>query len=507
MSPLNVARRASAAAVGPTFASLGVRNYRIWAAGALVSNVGTWMQRVAQDWLVLTVLTVNSPLAVGIVTALQFGPILVFGQLAGLLADRVDQRRLLVVTQALQGLWALILGVLVMTGHAELWSVYLLAGLLGVTTAFDNPSRQVFVAAMVPTSLLSNAVGLNSASFNAARLIGPGLAGLLIAAIGTGPVFLLNAATFVATLLSLLALRTSELHPAPRRPRGRGATREGLAYVRSRPDIVLILFVIGLIGAFGLNFQLTTAAMARVEFGKGAAEFGLLGSVLAIGSLSGALVAARRQSPTLRLVVGAALAFGLFATLSAVMPSYGWFALSLVPVGLSSLTLLTAANATVQTTTEPALRGRVMALYSMITMGTTPIGAPLIGWVGEVWGPRWSIGIGGIVSLAAALAALAVMRHRASVLALQEAQAAAHAGSAEGTVTPEPASLVPSGSPGPVATTPRGGIEPVIIPAPGAPPRRVSQPHGPQHRVTQHPVPQHRAAPEREREQPVHAGR
>ena len=426
MSPLRSARAASLAAIGPTFSSLHVRNYRIWSGGALVSNVGTWMQRVAQDWLVLTVLTNDSPVAVGVVTALQFGPMLIFGQLAGLLADRVDQRRLVIVTQSLSGLWALVLGLLVVTGHAQLWSVLVLAGLLGTTTAFDNPTRQVFVASMVEPEQLSNAVGLNSASFNAARLIGPGLAGLLIAAIGTGPVFLLNAATFAATVTSLLCLRTSELHPAPRRARGRGATREGFAYVRSRPDIVLVLFVVGLVGAFGLNFQLTTAIMARLEFGRGAAQFGLLGSILAIGSLSGALVAARRQKPTLRLVVGAAAAFGFFATLSSLMPTYTLFAISLVPVGLCSLTLMTTANATVQLSTAPALRGRVMALYMTVFLGTTPIGAPLVGWVGQAWGPRWSIAIGGLVSLAAAAVAALVMRRRSSVAALADAELDAH---------------------------------------------------------------------------------
>ncbi len=402
------------------FRSLAVRNYRLWAAGSLVSNTGLWMQRVAQDWLVLTVLTEESALAVGVTTALQFGPILLLGPLAGALADRLPPRRLLAATQALSGLWALLLGLLVVTGSAQLWHVYVLAGLLGATAAIDGPVRQTFVASMVPPALLANAVGLNSASFNAARLVGPGVAGLLIAAFGTGPVFLINAATFGATLIALAALRADELQPLPRAARGRGGTREGLAYVRSRPDIVLILVVVGLVGAFGMNFQLTTALMARVEFGRGAQAYGLLGSVMAVGSLAGALLAARRERPRLRLVVGAAAAFGVFALVASVMPTYELFALSLVPVGLSALTLLTAANATVQTTTAPELRGRVMALYMAVFAGTAPVGAPLVGWVGQVFGPRWSIAVGGFAALLAVAIVLTVVgRHREVTLRYQ----------------------------------------------------------------------------------------
>ena len=399
-------------AASPVFASLAVRNYRLWAAGSLVSNTGTWMQRVAQDWLVLTVLTDESAVALGVVTALQFGPALLLGQLAGIAADRLPQRALLMATQALSGVWALLLGVLVVTGSAELWSVYVLAGLLGTTSAFDGPVRLTFVASLVGPDRLANAVALNSASFNAARLVGPGAAGLLIAAVGTGPVFLVNAATFAATCLALAALRSAEIEPLPRARRGRGATREALASVRRRPDVVLVLLVVGLVSAFGLNFPMTTALMARVEFARGPAEFGLLGSVLAIGSLTGALLAARRRAPTIRLVVGAAAAFGASALLAAVMPTYATFALALVPVGMSALTVLTAANALVQTTTEPALRGRVVALYMTVLVGTTPIGAPAIGWLAEVAGPRWAIAAGGLTALAAAAVAGAVLLRR-----------------------------------------------------------------------------------------------
>ena len=392
--------------MSPTFRAFRLFNYRLWAAGALVSNIGTWMQRVAQDWLVLTVLTDHSAVAVGITTGLQFAPMLVLAPVAGVLADRMPKRRLMLMTQTAMGVVGLVLGLLVVTGAAQLWHAYALALALGIAAAVDAPARQAFVSEMVPREDLSNAVGLNSASFHAARIVGPGLAGLLIAWVGTGPVFLLNAATFAGTLFSLTHMRVAELSPAPRADRGKGQLREGLRYVRRRPDIVLIMAVVGLVGMFGLNFQMTTAIMATAQFGKGWGEYGLLGSIMAIGSLGGALLAARRERPRLRLVVGATFAFGVFATAAALMPTYELFAVSLIPVGLSSLTLMTSANATVQLSVDPQMRGRVMALYMAIFMGGTPIGAPIIGWVGSALGPRWTILVGGLVSLVTAVVAL-----------------------------------------------------------------------------------------------------
>lgn len=398
--------------MSPTFRSLHVRNYRIWFAGAVVSNTGTWMQRVAQDWLVLQVLTNGSGIATGITTGLQFLPMLLLGPYAGLLADRVDKRRLMMLTQALSGLWALVLGVLVLTGTAELWHVYALAGLLGVTTAFDSPARQTFVAEMVPADHLGNAVGLNSASFHSARMVGPAVAGLLVAAVGTGPVFLINAVSFGATVLALQLMRVSELRPLERAPRAKGQTLEGLRYVRHRPDIVMIMVIMGVVGTLGMNFQLTTALVATDVFDKGAGEYGLLGSIMAIGSLAGALLAARRSRPRLRLLLGAGLAFGVTGTAAALMPTYWAFAVALIPVGLSALTLMTAANTMVQQSTEPAMRGRVMALYMTIFMGGTPIGSPLVGWVGDALGGRWTILVGSISALVVVTAALGwVLRH------------------------------------------------------------------------------------------------
>ncbi|CAL8975002.1 Enterobactin exporter EntS [Cellulomonas sp. T2.31MG-18] len=382
-----------------TFSSLRFRNYRLWFGGALVANIGTWMQRVAQDWLVLTQLSHDSGVAVGVVTALQFAPILALSAWAGVLADRVDRRKLLMLTQGLMGVLAAGLGALVLSGHAQLWHVYLFALALGAVSAVDAPVRQTFVAELVPPDKLSNAVGLNSASFNAARLIGPGLAGLLIAAVGTGWVFLINAISFAGTILALVWMHSGELHRMPLAPRAKGQIREGLAYVRQRTDIMLIMVVMSVVSTFGLNFQLTSAMMARTVFHKGAGQYGILGSILAIGSLAGALLAARRERPRVRLVIGAAFGFGVAAGVLALMPTYPSFAIACIPVGLASLTMMTAANATIQMSTDPAVRGRVMSLYMMVFMGATPIGSPVVGWIGQQFGARWSIGIGSITAL------------------------------------------------------------------------------------------------------------
>lgn len=392
--------------MSPTFVALRTFNYRVWMGGGIVSNVGTWMQRVAQDWLVLTILTDNSALALGITTALQFAPMLLLAPIAGVLADRVSKRRLLMATQVAMGAIGLLLGVLVLTGAVRLWMVYLLALALGIAAAVDTPARQAFVSEMVPREDLSNAVGLNSASFHAARVVGPALAGLLIAWVGTGPVFVINGLSFVAVLISLTRMRVSELAPPPKAARAKGQLREGLRYVRGRPDIVLMMAIVGFVGTFAFNFQMTMALMATLVFDKGAGEFGLLGSIMAVGSLAGALWAARRERPRPRLVVAATFAFGVFTSLASVMPTYATFALMLVPVGMSALILITSAMAIVQLSVAPEMRGRVMAIYLAIFMGGVPIGAPIIGWVGAEHGARWTIGVGGIAALLTAVAAL-----------------------------------------------------------------------------------------------------
>ena len=379
-----------------TFASLRVHNYRYFAAGALVSNIGTWMARTAQDWLVLTELTDYSSTALGIVTGLQFLPIPLLAPYAGLIADRMSKVRLLRITQAALALNALALFILVATGTAQLWHVYLLAFVQGIAVSFDNPARQAFVNELVPHDLVPNAVGLNSASFNSARLFGPALAGIVIGVWGVAPALFVNAASFGAVLLSLFLIRQSELLlPPPRK--SRGTVAEGIAYVRARPDLVLIFAVIFMLGTFGMNFQITMALMATKVYGKGAEEFGLLGSFMAIGTLAGALLAARRGAPRLRVLLLGLGAFSVVCFLAGLAPNYTIFALLLIPCGLFALTVMTTANSTVQLSTQPEFRGRVMALYMAIFMGGTPLGAPLIGWVGDAFGPRWTLLVGAIV--------------------------------------------------------------------------------------------------------------
>jgi len=389
-----------------TFRSLASINYRLWFAGALVSNIGTWMQRTAQDWIVLTELTNHDAAAVGITMALQLGPQLLLVPFSGLIADRFDKRRLLLATNLVMGLLAAGLGALTLSGAAELWHVYLFALALGITSAIDAPARQAFVSELVSEKNLPNAVSLNSASFNGARLIGPAAAGILTASVGAGWVFSINALTFAATLAALLLMHRDELRPAPRAAKGRGQLLKGLSYVASRADLVAIFIIVFLVGTFGLNFPIFAATMASVEFHHGAGEFGLLSSVLAIGSLTGALLSARRERPRMRTVFVSAGAFGVTLAIASVMPTYWSFAVSLILVGFSAITLMTTANGVVQTRTEPAMRGRVMALYLAIFMGGTPLGAPIVGFVANEFGPRWAIGVGAAAGLLAALVGL-----------------------------------------------------------------------------------------------------
>ena len=397
------------------FRALENRNYRIWAGGAIVSNIGTWMQRVAQDWLVLTVLTNHSGAALGITTGLQFLPMLLLGPYGGVLADRYRKRVILLWTQVAMGITGLVLGLLVVTGTAQLWHAYLAALCLGIAGAIDAPARQAFVSELVGQDNISNAVALNSASFNTARLTGPAIAGVLIAWVGTGPVFLLNAASFAAVIISLFRIRTSELVPAVRPSRSKHQVAEGVRYVRQRPDLVLILFMVGILGAFGMNFPITNALMTTTEFGVGPGEFGLLGSIMAVGTLAGALLAARRAGPRLRYLLGGALGLGAFTLLGSVSPSFWLYAAVLIPVGLASITFLNSCNTTIQLSVEPQFRGRVLALYLAILQGGTAVGAPLMGWIGSEFGARWSVAAGGAVVLATALFAVIVVSRRNSL--------------------------------------------------------------------------------------------
>jgi len=376
----------------------------MWASGALVSNVGTWMQRTAQDWIVLTRLTDQNATAVGIVMALQFGPQILLLPFTGAAADRFDRRKLLFATQAAMGALALGLGILTITGIVQLWHVYGFAFLLGCVSAFDAPARHTFVSDLVDEGDVSNAVALNSTSFNAARMIGPAIAGVLIAAVGSGWVFLINAASFVAVLGSLSALRVREFHTKHYAAKQEAGFAEALRYVAKRPDLKAILLMLFLIGTFGLNFPIFISTMAVSVFHKGAGEYGLLTSVMAVGSVVGALLAARRERPRLSMLLVGAAIFGFGLTLAGMLPGYALFALTLVVVGVAAQTFTTSANGMVQLTTDPRLRGRVMAIYLAIALGGTPIGAPIVGWVADTFGPRWAIAVGA----ASGFAALAV---------------------------------------------------------------------------------------------------
>jgi MFS family permease len=388
--------------VSSTFRSLSNFNFRVWAAGAIVSNVGTWMQRTAQDWLVLTQLTHKNATAVGVVMSLQFGPQLVLLPFTGFAADHLDRRKLLLATQAAMGALALGLGILTVAGVVRLWHVYGFALLLGCGAAFDSPARQTFVSDLVGEADLSNAVALNSTSFNAARMIGPAVAGVLIASVGTGWVFLINAASFVAVLCSLGLLRVGELHRKERAVRTRGSFAEGFRYVWRRPDLKAPLLMLFLIGTFGLNFPIFISTMAVTAFHAGAGQYGLLTSTMAIGSVTGALLSAKRERPRIELLLGGATAFGLGCALAAVMPTYGLFAIALIVVGVSTQTFTTSTNGLVQMSTEPAMRGRVMAIFLAIALGGTPLGAPIVGWVADRFGPRWALGVGAASGIAAA---------------------------------------------------------------------------------------------------------
>jgi len=383
------------------FASLRIRNYRYFFAGQVVSNTGTWMQRIAQDWLVLSI--TGSSFAVGITTAMQFLPMLLFGLYGGVIADRFGKRRLLIITQATMGVLAAVLAVLTLTGEVRVWHVYLLALLLGMVTVVDNPTRQTFVTEMVGRAQLRNAVSLNSANFQTARLIGPAVAGAVIAAVGSGWAFAINAGSFVAVIGGLLLMRPAELRTMPRVPREKGQLREGLRYVRARPELIWPIVLVGFIGTFGFNFPTVLSGFAYHVFHVDAGQYGLLNTALAAGSLVGALLATRRTGVRLRMLVFSAVAFGVLEAATAFAPQYWLFAAMLTVVGLVGLTFNTSSNSMVQLATDPTMRGRVMSLYMMVFTGGTPIGGPIVGWVTERYGPRVGLFACGAVSALAAL--------------------------------------------------------------------------------------------------------
>ncbi len=386
-----------------TFRSLKQRNYRIWAAGAIVSNVGTWMQRVAQDWLVLTELTHHNAAAVGIIMSLQFGPQFLLLPVTGMAADHLDRRWLLFATQTASGLLALILGVLSITGLVALWHVYLLAFLLGCVSAFDTPARQTFVSDLVGETDLPNAVALNSTSFNAARMIGPAIAGLVIEWVGCGWAFILNALSYLAVLVSLLMLDTHRMHPVSKPDSSNNRLLDGFRYVGRRADLQLALWMMFFISTFGINFPIFISTMDVDVFHANAQTYGILSSVMAIGSVAGALMAAHRTAPSVRLLALAASGFGASVCLAALMPGLISFGFVLIAVGISTQTFMTSTNSLVQLATESAMRVRVIAILFAIAMGSTPLGAPLMGWIADQFGPRTAMFAGGTSGLFALL--------------------------------------------------------------------------------------------------------
>ncbi|CAN2220621.1 ProP Permeases of the major facilitator superfamily [Candidatus Nanopelagicaceae bacterium] len=378
------------------------RNYRILFPANTVSNIGSWAQRIAQDWLVLE-LTNNNGTYLGLVTAVQFAPVLAFSLHGGKLADRFNKRKVLILTNVVGGAASLALGALVMTDLIALWHVFVLAGILGISTAIDAPVRQSFTTEVVGQTDLPNAVSLNSANFNAGRLVGPAISGGLIAAFGTGPSFIVNGLSYFFVIAALMNLNEKAFFHLDR-PKSDGSIREGIAYAKARPDIYVVMLMVFFLATFGLNFQIFNALMATQEFGLGPASFGLMGTFIAIGSLSGAIGSARLERfRNTKFVIKGGIAFSLSIMVLSIIPSYSLYILWLPICGVTALTTLVSANSIVQTSTDPAIRGRVMGLYLLIFMGGTPFGSPLIGATTDLVGIRPTIVICGGISLAASL--------------------------------------------------------------------------------------------------------
>lgn len=394
--------------LGATFSSLRVRNYRIFFIVQLISVTGTWMQSVAQSWLVLKL--TGSGVALGVTAALQFLPTLLFATFGGLVADRADKRKLLMVTQSVAGALAIILGVLTLTGSVRLWMVWALAFSLGWVNVFDNPTRQSFVAELVGPKQVANAVSLNSAVFTSARVVGPAVAGLLIAWVGTGWCFLYNGVSYFPVVGGLLLMRAAELHRGAPVGRGRGQLVEGLRYAWGRNELRLVLLLLAVVGTFAFNFNVVLPLMARFVFHGDASTFGAMLSVMGAGALLGALLAAGREVPTHRLLAGAAAVFGVMLIAAALMPTLWLELLLLIPLGTCMITVQATGNSLLQLNSDPRFRGRVMALYVTVFVGTTPIGGPIIGFVAEHFGPRSGMAVGGVTTLLAALAVLWAIR-------------------------------------------------------------------------------------------------
>ena len=387
------------------------RNFRILYPANALSNIGTWAQRVAQDWLVLE-LTDNNGAALGLVTAVQFAPVLLFSLHGGKMADRVNKRKLLIWTNAVAGLASLVIGILVIAKVIELWHVFVGAAVLGISTAIDAPIRQAFTSAIVGHSDVANAVSLNSANFNAGRLVGPALSGFLIAHFSTGPSFIINATTYLCVIAALVAMRETDFF-IHKKEETLGTIREGIRYAMARPELYVVMALVFFAATFGLNFQIFNALMATKEFGKGPASYGLLGTFIAVGSLTGALLSARLERfRNTRYIIKLGIIFSFSVIVLSIAPSYLWYALWLPVCGITALTMLISANSYVQTHSDPAVRGRVMGIYLLIFMGGTPFGSLLIGWMTETIGVRETIAACGGISLLAAVIIWALFKDK-----------------------------------------------------------------------------------------------
>lgn len=393
-----------------TFASLAIRNFRLFFIGQAISMSGTWMQTVAQGLLVLQL--TGSGTALGIVTALQALPVLLFGAWGGLIADRLPKRTILYATQAVFGISSLLLGLVVASGAVELWMVYAVALLHGFMKVFDNPTRQTFVREMVGTERLVNAVSLNSTLMNLARVIGPTLAGILVATVGLAACFIVNGLSYVAIILMLMRMDTRELQPAPMVRRAKGQLAEGLRYAWSTPVIRNILLMMALIGTFTYEFNVTLPLLAEFTLGAGAGGYAALTSAMGIGAVVGGLFTAGRRSTRPAMLVLSAALFGASVTLVSFAPTMAFAFAAMVIVGFFSINFTSLANVTLQTTSDPTMQGRVMSLWSIAFLGTTPIGGPLVGYIGEHAGARWGLLVGGLAALVAAGIGLQALRHR-----------------------------------------------------------------------------------------------
>jgi MFS family permease len=396
-----------------TFSALGIRNYRRYFFGQAISLVGTWMQMIAQSWLVLTL--TGSSVDLGVVVALQTLPVLLLGPYGGLIADRVDKRRLMIALQSAMALQALVLGLLTMTGNIRLWEIAVLAALLGLNNAFENPARQAFMLELVGPTELRNAVSLNSVLVNVARTVGPAVAGILIAVAGEGVCFLTNAASFAAVVGSLVRMDTSALRPSPPMRRARGQLREGLHYVRRTPELAAPLAMMALVGMLTYEFQISLPVLAHNVFHGSAATYGLMTAVMGVGAIAGGLVTAVRGRIGLRPLVVASAALGTLVLLVAAAPNRSLALVALLFAGAASVSFIAIGNTTLQLNAEPSMRGRVMALWFVAFQGSTPIGGPIIGLVIAAAGGRIGLGVGGVACLVAALLGLWATRRRSTV--------------------------------------------------------------------------------------------